>query len=477
MTSSDTDAVSLDAIEKLHVIEWEHLDLKKFYPMALVTSWTVRTALYPMSVVKSRLQLQRQNEIYKGTFDAFRKIARNEGFLAFYRGFWITLPQLSVSFMYSNVYERIRGVLSKEFGPHRSATISAVSGGVASLFGQLLFVPTDLIAQHMMVYKNAEMFTGGAKNLDVIKALRNDKLEGKLTLGLRMVLAVYKVDGLRGFYRGYISSVMLYAPSSIVFWSSYYHYLDLFKRINLYLVYLVVIRIQVHRTTYLETLQRIIKYEGLSVFSKGLIPRMINNGIYSLFIMLGYERVKQWLQFSRQWHIVDANQQDPYKLGQKVADHLIGKWKPFYHPETDCGDHVVVINCKDIAMKGFDWKHTTYHFDNQYPKGRNDFTAFEIHEYDPCRIMFLATYKKLGNNLVRRMVIERLHLFPSTEIPEFLQKNISNQLRQVQEVPKRSIDYTNEERESFPRLFKRPEDYLLDWEEPIETVVNDSTSV
>uniref|UniRef100_A0A0K0F939 Solute carrier family 25 member 44 (inferred by orthology to a human protein) n=1 Tax=Strongyloides venezuelensis TaxID=75913 RepID=A0A0K0F939_STRVS len=326
MTSSDTDAVSFDAIEKLHVIEWDHLDLKKFYPMALLTSWTVRTALYPMSVVKSRLQLQRQNEIYKGTIDAFKIIARKEGFSAFYRGFWITLPQLSVSFMYSNIYERIRGTLSKEFGPHRSATISAISGGIASLGGQLVFVPTDLIAQHMMVYKNAESFAGGAKNLDVVKALRNDKLEGRLTLGLRVVRAVFKVDGPRGFYRGFISSLMLYAPSSMVFWSSYYHYLDLFKYIHVNILKkdlndikgltlnqslsgllggittaiftnffdVLRIRIQVHRTTYLETLRRLIKYEGLSVFSKGLIPRMINNGIYSLFIMLGYETAKKF---------------------------------------------------------------------------------------------------------------------------------------------------------------------------------------
>uniref|UniRef100_A0A0N5A2L8 39S ribosomal protein L13, mitochondrial n=1 Tax=Parastrongyloides trichosuri TaxID=131310 RepID=A0A0N5A2L8_PARTI len=170
-----------------------------------------------------------------------------------------------------------------------------------------------------------------------------------------------------------------------------------------------------------------------------------------------FSRVKQWLQFSRQWHVIDAQHQDVYKLGEKVASHLTGKWKPFYHPETDCGDHVIVVNCKDVAMKGFDWKHRIYHFDNQYPKGRNDIPAYELHEYDPCRIMYLATYKALGNNLVRRKVIERLHLFPATEMPEFLKKNISNQLRQIQEIPKRSDQYTEEERKAFPNLIQTSE--------------------
>lgn len=70
---------------KLHIIEWNHLDLWKFYPMALASSWTVRGLLYPMSVVKSRLQLQRQNNVYTGMFNAFSSIVKTEGFTALYR--------------------------------------------------------------------------------------------------------------------------------------------------------------------------------------------------------------------------------------------------------------------------------------------------------------------------------------------------------------------------------------------------------
>lgn len=50
-------------------------------------------------------------------------------------------------------------------------------------------------------------------------------------------------------------------------------------------------------------------------------------------------------------------------MGEKVATHLVGKHKLIWHQETDCGDHVVVINCRDVAMHGFDWKHTLFHFD------------------------------------------------------------------------------------------------------------------
>ncbi|CAJ0915087.1 unnamed protein product, partial [Mesorhabditis belari] len=181
-----------------------------------------------------------------------------------------------------------------------------------------------------------------------------------------------------------------------------------------------------------------------------------------------FARANQWLQFARQWHLIDANHQDVYVLGEKVARHLAGKQKPLWHPEADCGDHVVVVNCKDVAMEGFDWKHRIFHFDNQYPQGRADIPAYQIHEYDPCRVIFMAIYNKLGNNLIRRKHIQRLHLFPDAKMPEYIQKNIGNLLEQVQVVPRKSTDYTAEERAAFPRLVHFPEDHFEEWEAPIK---------
>uniref|UniRef100_A0A1I8AUR2 Solute carrier family 25 member 44 n=1 Tax=Steinernema glaseri TaxID=37863 RepID=A0A1I8AUR2_9BILA len=329
MTSSDTD-LDLGTNQKLHIIEWEHLDLYKFYPLAMCSSWTVRCLLYPMSVVKSRLQLQKQNNVYRGMRHAFVHIIQHEGAGALYRGFWMTLPQLSASFIYSSVYERLRDVLQCNMGLTSASAVSALAGGAASTCTQLVFVPTDIIAQHMMVHNNPRSFIGGSKNAAVIDQLRADGLEKKRTLGLRVIRAVYKVDGFKGFYRGFFSSIMLYIPSSMVFWSTYYHVLDAFKYIrtrysisaasddrpeeyaNLFVdqalsgsiggimaavctnpLEVLRIRIQVHRTTYYETLRRLLKFEGLRVFTKGLAPRMINNGIYSCLIMLGYETVKK----------------------------------------------------------------------------------------------------------------------------------------------------------------------------------------
>uniref|UniRef100_A0A183VDC3 39S ribosomal protein L13, mitochondrial n=1 Tax=Toxocara canis TaxID=6265 RepID=A0A183VDC3_TOXCA len=160
-------------------------------------------------------------------------------------------------------------------------------------------------------------------------------------------------------------------------------------------------------------------------------------------------------------------------LGDKIAARLAGKYKPIYHPETDCGDHVVVINCKDLLIevpmlsKQFKERIEVTCF-QEYPKSKALIPAWQIHEYDPCRIMFLAVYKSLGNNVIRRRHIQRLHLFPNDRMPEFIRKNIGVQMEQVQSVPKRSDEYTAEERAAFPRLFKFSDDHVLDWQKPIE---------
>jgi len=256
---------------------------------------------------------------------AFVEIVTKEGVGALYRGFWVTLPQLSASFIYSTVYEGLRNILHKSAGIESPPIVSALAGGAASSCTQLIFVPTDIVAQYMMVYNNPKSFTGGSKNVAVVDCLRSDGLERRWTLGLRVIRAVYKVDGILGFYRGFFSSVLLYIPSSMVFWSTYYNSLGILTSIAISLneekklsegtllklqamsgaiggvsaaiftnpLEVLRIRIQVHRTGYVETFRRLIKYEGARVFTKGLAPRMINNGIYSFLIMLGYEAVKR----------------------------------------------------------------------------------------------------------------------------------------------------------------------------------------
>ena len=100
-------------------------------------------------------------------------------------------------------------------------------------------------------------------------------------------------------------------------------------------------------------------------------------------------------------------------------------------------------------MEAFNWKHTEYFFDRasptsrpglgspstdpfqEYPSSKNTIPAYQIHEYDPCRILWMASSFALReiihHNIPRRACLERLHLFPDQKMPDFVRRNIGNQ--------------------------------------------------
>ncbi len=41
----------------IRTIEWEMLDKRKFYPYSMMSSFTVRCFLYPLTLVRTRLQV------------------------------------------------------------------------------------------------------------------------------------------------------------------------------------------------------------------------------------------------------------------------------------------------------------------------------------------------------------------------------------------------------------------------------------
>jgi solute carrier family 25 protein 44 len=78
----------------------------------------------------------------------------------------------------------------------------------------------------MMIYNYADKFISG-DDKKIIEHLRSSQSKG--TLGLRTIKAVYHVDGLSGFYRGFWASSLVYAPSCFVFWPTYYWFQDLLR--------------------------------------------------------------------------------------------------------------------------------------------------------------------------------------------------------------------------------------------------------
>lgn len=70
-------------------------------------------------------------------------------------------------------------------------------------------------------------------------------------------------------------------------------------------------------------------------------------------------------------------------------------------------------------------------------------------------------YHHMKGNLFRRKVMERLHIFPNSNVPEEIMENISNQIRPLRSIPKKLESYSEEQIKEYPKIIDYPEDYIL----------------
>jgi len=178
--------------------------------------------------------------------------------------------------------------------------------------------------------------------------------------------------------------------------------------------------------------------------------------------MSATKRVQQWLTFTRTWWLYDAKWQDPFDSAKVINKHLWGIHKPIAGGPADCGDHVVVINSKDIAMRGDEWYYRVYFHHTGYPGGATWTKAWELHKKDPTMILWKACYRDLPKENTRRHRMQRLHIFKDQEVPKDMMENVTDQIPQLRRVPKRLKDYNQEEIEKFPKLFDYPKEYVVD---------------
>lgn len=127
----------------------------------------------------------------------------------------------------------------------------------------------------------------------------------------------------------------------------------------------------------------------------------------------------------------------------------------------DCGDHVVVINTKEIALPGDEWVKRVYFHHTGYPGGASWTLAWQLHEKDPKMVMHKAVYNSMKGNLQRRYTMQRLHLFADDQVPEDILANVTSQIRAPREVPQRLDMIDKETLENFPSIMDYPKDYIL----------------
>jgi len=113
---------------------------------------------------------------------------------------------------------------------------------------------------------------------------------------------------------------------------------------------------------------------------------------------------------SKEWVLIDAENEVLGRMASKAANLLRGKHKPDFTPHVDCGDNVVIINADKIRLTGNKWNAKEYIRHSGYPGGQRTTTARELMAKKPTAMVEKAIKgmlpkNKLGSNLFRNLFV------------------------------------------------------------------------
>lgn len=116
-------------------------------------------------------------------------------------------------------------------------------------------------------------------------------------------------------------------------------------------------------------------------------------------------------EIERKWWIIDADDLVLGRMATKAADLLMGKKKVGFERSIDAGDHVIVINAKQIRVTGGKKDKKMYYTHSDYPGSLKAHTLKEMLKRKPTRVIELAVKRMLPKNKLGRKMIARLHVY------------------------------------------------------------------
>jgi len=119
----------------------------------------------------------------------------------------------------------------------------------------------------------------------------------------------------------------------------------------------------------------------------------------------------------RSWHLVDVNGKILGRISSEIAKLLMGKSKPHYVRNLDCGDYIVVINASGVKVTGKKEENKKYYRHSGYPGGLRMQTFKELKDSKPEEIIRHAVKGMLPQNKLRDRMLTRLFVYRDENHP------------------------------------------------------------
>ena len=144
-------------------------------------------------------------------------------------------------------------------------------------------------------------------------------------------------------------------------------------------------------------------------------------------------------EISRKWYVVDATDVVLGRLAAQVAILLRGKNKPYFTPNLDCGDYVVVINADKVKLTGKKLTDKKYYKHTGWIGGIKETTAGKIlNSRFPERVIEKAVERMISRNPMGRQQMTKLKVYAGENHPHAAQNPEVLDIASMNEKNKRS---------------------------------------
>ena len=120
-------------------------------------------------------------------------------------------------------------------------------------------------------------------------------------------------------------------------------------------------------------------------------------------------------EVERKWYIIDAAGKPLGRVAAQAAVLLRGKHKATFTPHVDCGDHVIIINCKDAVLTGKKLDQKKWYRHTGYVGHMKETVYSTLMATRPEKAMELAVKGMIPSNTIGRAAMLRLRLFAGSE--------------------------------------------------------------
>ena len=124
----------------------------------------------------------------------------------------------------------------------------------------------------------------------------------------------------------------------------------------------------------------------------------------------------------RKWYVVDAEGKTLGKVATNVAHVLRGKHRPYFSPDRELGDYVIVVNADKVDLTGRKKDQKMYYRHSGYLGGLKALNFREMVRKNPIYPVEHAVKGMLPKNRLGRKLFQNMKVYAGPDHPHAAQK-------------------------------------------------------